>query len=452
MLSKCCPILTTDKTDETMITFRPFVGSPRKDGSRVVYVSVTLHRKSRRIPTTLTATARDLTRSGHIKAPSLVMRFEELVREFRAAVSTLSPFAVETMSVDDVVEVLRRGVGGSSFRLDFLAYARAYILKNKAPGTRKNYSAAVEALATYCAQERGSDTLDINDINKALLLSFREWAVARGCYASTYKHGGVPRRTSEAQAVRYLAKLSHIFAAAKERFNDEDAGLIVIPRSPFSSFRLSAPLSGEQVQGNLGVEVMQRVISAKTNDEDIRLALDAFVVSFTLMGANLADLYEAKVPRGEWWEYERRKTRTRREDKAFLSVKVDERARPYLARLSKHARGGVWFPRLRAAAPPESITGKINRGLRRWCKSEGLPPFTFYAARKTWASLARNKAGVDKATIDECLCHRGDLRLADIYIERDWEVLARANARVLNLLRWDDGVAEVAEVEHNDKV
>lgn len=252
--------------------------------------------------------------------------------------------------------------------------------------------------------------------------------------------------------MRYLAKLSHIFAAAKDKYNDEDAGLIVIPRSPFSAFRLSAPLSGEQVQSNLGAEVMQRVIDATPTDEEIRLALDAFVVSFALMGANLADLYEAKAPRGGWWSYERRKTRTRRDDKALLSVRVDERARPFIARLAWHSRGGWWFPRLRAAAPPESITGKINRGLRRWCKSEGLPPFTFYAARKTWASLARNKAGVDKATIDECLCHRGDLRLADIYIERDWEVLARANARVLDLLRWEGRVAEAEEVEHHDEV
>jgi integrase len=92
---------------------------------------------------------------------------------------------------------------------------------------------------------------------------------------------------------------------------------------------------------------------------------------------------------------------------------------------------------LRAFATDRHISGKINTHLARWCRAEGLEPFTFYAARKTWATLARNKAGIDKATVDECLCHRGDLRLADIYIERDWGLLDAANARVLDLLRWE---------------
>ena len=98
---------------------------------------------------------------------------------------------------------------------------------------------------------------------------------------------------------------------------------------------------------------------------------------------------------------------------------------------------GVWLPALHTFAKSSDLcTQRINNHLRRWAEREGIEPFTFYAARKTWASLAR-RAGVEKATIDECLCHIGDFPVADIYIERDWGLLNEANRKVLALFDWD---------------
>ena len=80
-------------------------------------------------------------------------------------------------------------------------------------------------------------------------------------------------------------------------------------------------------------------------------------------------------------------------------------------------------------------TAKVNNYLKRWCKENGIPEFTFYAARHTWASLAR-KAGIEKATIDECLVHKGSFDVTDIYAERSWELMQDANKRVLDLFEW----------------
>ena len=84
---------------------------------------------------------------------------------------------------------------------------------------------------------------------------------------------------------------------------------------------------------NLGAETMQRIIDATTEDFRIRTALDMFVLSFLLMGANLADLWDAKAGVGEIWTYNRRKTAARRDDKAEMRVKVPEEASSYLSRL-----------------------------------------------------------------------------------------------------------------------
>jgi integrase len=88
------------------------------------------------------------------------------------------------------------------------------------------------------------------------------------------------------------------------------------------------------------------------------------------------------------------------------------------------------------AGKPEFATAKVNKGLARWCEDNGIPVFTFYAARHTWATLAR-KFGVEKATVDEGLCHVGDFPITDIYAERDWDLINAGNAKVLSMFRWD---------------
>ena len=58
-----------------------------------------------------------------------------------------------------------------------------------------------------------------------------------------------------------------------------------------------------------------------------------------------------------------------------------------------------------------------------------------YAARHSFASISR-KIGIEKATIDEMLCHVGNLRMADVYIEPDWELHKKANEKLLSQFDW----------------
>ena len=89
----------------------------------------------------------------------------------------------------------------------------------------------------------------------------------------------------------------------------------------------------------------------------------------------------------------------------------------------------------------------VNKYLRQWCQREGLDPFTFYAARHSFATLARRQ-GVEKATIDEALGHLGDYQVADIYAERNWRLAWEANRKVLELFRWpgSDNIRTKTEV------
>ena len=336
------------------------------------------------------------------------------------AVSGFTDEQLAGKDVDWVVERMRCADALHNFRLDFFRFADD-VIGSKSEGGRCQYVTAINTFAEYL----GKREIDINDITKPLLVGFLRWMDGK---AFSFANGRISPskrvRIPMGAESRHLAKLAHIYNKAKEMYNDEDEGLILIPRSPFSTIQVKHPVS--RGQKPLDVATMQRVIDARHPLETVQTSLDLFVLSFALWGANLADLYEAGEP-GEVWVYHRKKVRDRRPDGAELKVRVPECVKSRLPALGKlHTMAGK----------ARYATSKVNKGLARWCADEGIPVFTFYAARHSYATLARNKAKLEKATVDECLCHIGDYKMTDIYLEPDWEMLNEANLKVLELFRW----------------
>ena len=82
----------------------------------------------------------------------------------------------------------------------------------------------------------------------------------------------------------------------------------------------------------------------------------------------------------------------------------------------------------------ESFYDSVITGLRRLKKRLGWDVLQFYQFRHSWASIARNELGIDKATVDEGLNHVGDNRIADIYIKKDYRHINEANRKVIEYL------------------
>ena len=414
-----------------MITAKPIVVTShrRKNGTFLVYIRVYFNGEVRRIPTSIVCQPGDLTRSLKIKNQEILSRAESIASRMKDAVTDYTDAELAGKDVDWVVRKMRAADNLHLFKLDFFRFADGVILE-KNPEARGQYVTALNAFADYL----GKREIDINDITRPLLSGFLGWLrTDRATKAHKTPNAGVSptgrTRIPNGAESRHMAKLSHIYEKAKERYNDEDSGEILIPRSPFSGLLLKPPLS--HGQRPLSVPVMQRVIDATHDLRTVQTALDLFVLSFALMGANLADLYEigaAKKLRwtGEW-DYRRRKTRRRRADGAEMRVRVPEEIYGRLEALERLHK---------MAGKDKYATAKVNKGLARWCEDEGIPRFTFGAARHTWATLARGKAGVEKATVDEGLCHIGDFPITDIYAERDWDLINDGNRKVLDLFTW----------------
>lgn len=412
------------------VTFKAVLISTNKhrDGTIPVKIRVTYKGVSRRLSTTLVARPGDYSRTLHIKSPDILNKAGALIARMQDTLAGLSPFDIEGWDVDRVVAHVRARMLEQNFRLDLFEWADGY-LTGKRPSTRRVYDAALNSLADYL----GRRSLDINDVTRRLLLAWMEDTDGRTKRNSRKAHGA-------GLASRNITRLSHIYKAARSKYNDDDRTLI--PRNPFDGIpRTTPPPEG---QHPLGAELMQRIIDDRTATGRERIALDVFVLSFCTMGANMADLWAAR-PCGAVWVYNRKKTSGRRQDRAEMRVTIPPEAEPYLGRLT--GSGEWWLNVLHdIGGGKDGATHKVNIALRKWAEREGVAPFTFYAARKTWATIARSKAvGIEKARVDECLCHVGDFRMTDIYAERDFSAMDEANRKVLALLRWDRRVVTEEE-------
>ena len=417
-----------------MITFKAIVisNNRRKDGTYPVKIRVTYKGVSRRLATAMVCKPTDLTRSLKIKNADILSQADKIIIQMREVIKDVSPFELEDKDVDWVVNRIKDKLSGEKFRLDFFEWGQK-VIKQKSPSTQGAYVRALNALERFL----GKRELDINDITKILLLDFMDFVEAEPKLHYNFKLKETKptekKKVSKAASSLMLMKLQHIYNAAKERYNDEDLGRVRIPRSPFDSIKKVFP-SGDNGQEPLPREVIQKMILSKESDPSIRAALDAFIVSFGLMGANLADLYAAKPFPGDRWIYNRAKITSR---KAEMRVFIPEQIKPYLHRLQEGQDNEWWLPRLhKMGSKKHTCNMKINECLRKWQDREKIEDFTLYAARHSWGQYARDM-GHDLASVNECLCHKDNLEIGRIYASLSWEQKNDINKAVLESFVWE---------------
>lgn len=402
------------------ITFSPVVYSQfkRRDDTYVVKMRITLNGKSKYLTTSEVAYPSQLTRSLKIKDPGLLQRLRDLESRMREAVSGLDMYELEKMDVDEAVAHMNATLLGEGFRLDFLAFWPKAV-SSKPEGSRQNYMIALHSFQKFL----GVNTLDISKVTSKLMQAYEAWL--------TKKYGKGARAVSA-----YTAAVKHVHSLARKEHNDEEFGVIVI-RNPFAFY--VPPKSNPPKHRDVDAEVIQQMIDMRLQLSGVeRRAVDAFLLSFALMGMNAPDLLSCAPPKNNVIVYFRQKTRERRADRAEMHVLIDERIRPLFEEW-KDFGDKFAFKFHRFNSNFRQFNGALSYGLNKYCKRMGInkDSLDFYSARHTWATLARNKAGVDKYTVNDCLCHvDSEMRVTDIYIHKDWSMMWEANKKVLDLFQW----------------
>lgn len=299
--------------------------------------------------------------------------------------------------------------------IDFVKFAFDWCEKNKSMKGRKNYLCAVNSLCRFM----GKSKIPISDITAR---SMRLYEESLKGYKRAY--------------TLYTRAIVKLFNEAVAYYNDEDSGLFII-RHNLSKYK--APRQKVTKKRGLPIEVVRAIFSlpydnfvCRGNPSRHDLAKDCFMLSFCLLGMNSADLFNARFFDGRVIIYQRTKTKDRRFDCAEMQVRVPSIVAPLIA---KYKGVNHVFNFAERYSSMETFNRAINVGLKEVGREIGIEGLQFYAARHSMASIAVNRVGIDKYTVNDMLNHIDQgMRVTDIYIEKDFTRVNLANEKLMRFM------------------
>lgn len=410
-----------------MVTFKAevYAHQRKQDGTYNIKVRVTQNQKKRYLATPWFVTKDDLTRSMKLKNQKYIDLTDDLIRTYRNKCDNLGT-KIKAMTVDEVVTYIEKPQEAERWDLDIVQYTMDHIKRLQETGhdgNAQSYKVAINSLVKFLGREKVS----ISEITVNLLKSWVDWILKQ----DRVKLGFAPHN--------YLSKLRAIHNMAKKEFNDEGAGIIRIPNSPFSHIDL--PKEPVPEKRALTIEQMKKILdlpyitSPYPNTNRYNFALDLFILSFALVGMNLVDLYYCECCTDGRITYDRIKTKNRRADHARISIKIQPEIQALVDKY-RDPTGKRMFKFYRMYASMTTIHKAVGAGLKKIAEAIGLDELDFYAARHTWATIAQNDAGVDKWTVHTSLNHVDDeTKITDTYIRKSWDPIDKANRKVLNLVK-----------------
>lgn len=397
-----------------MPTFKAVALSRRKSGERSVYIRMTHNRRHRHLPTGLVATDRDV-RGSELVSALLIDKTNEIMKGMRDRCNALGA-SLLTTDIDTLARVAMRR---ADFDRDFLAYCRRHLERlerDGRTGTLSLHRTAVRSLRRFV----GRDTLDFDEMTVPLMMEYREWLK------------GLGRRAPSC----YFSVISTIHREARRELNGGDGAEDAVRRDPFGAVKPDrVPLTRKRA---LSVPDLLRIRDSDPRTGAARMARDMFMLSFYLVGINAADLYELRWADGDHVEYNRRKTRTRRADGAYMRLLVPDEARPILERYADR-HGELALDMANRYLDVKYFRNALVKGVKALGAQLGMDGLTYYAARHTWATLAANDCGIDIYTVEKALCHKpSGLGVTETYIRPSYSKIDNANRLVLDLLAEGD--------------
>ena len=416
-----------------MLTIKAEVQKDRKrnDGSYNVKIRFTKDRTVKRISTNLFATDADLTSDLKLKEDSMTKQeADRLVLHYRTLVNSLHLDSGN----DDISEIVNRLLCKEEAEkpIDFIAFSKKWISETTIKG-KDNYTTALNSFIRFL----GKEELEIKKITVDLLEQYRDYIVKVRKERVKVLQAKGKRVPSNRCLSLYLMSLRHLYGEAQRFYNKPDKGLIRIPHTPFEYFKIpkqeatrKRAVTPQQIKAiwSLPYQNIHKGVKHTCRPD---LAKDCFILSFCLMGINSVDLYNATELRGNKLVYCRTKTKDRRLDKAKMEVDVPDMVLPIIEKY-RDTTDQRLFKFYKDYRDHKAFNKAINKGLKEIGDLLQIEDLEYYAARHSWATIALNKCKIDKYTVHAALNHVDEnMRVTDIYIERDFVNENKANAKVV---------------------
>lgn len=383
-----------------MATIRLEIGKKNKSGTHPVSFLVCQGNTKKRIPTEIFVLGSELSSNGkRIKNLTKAKLIEDMRRHLEDRLFAISSELLgRDLDASYIVDRLLSHQGD----IDFFKFAEDWLQHTTIKG-KKNYQTMLNSLESYL----GKRSLSISAITYSMLKGYEEHLANK------------PRAKS-----LYLGLIRHLYREALRRYNTDSEQ--VIKNDPFLRYRVPRQQLKKGIRA-LTLDELLKIYHYKGEGRAV-LARDCFILSFCLMGMNSVDMYECKDFKGDTIKYNRAKTKDRRDDSAYIEVKIH----PFVRELiMKYRDNRLAFSFHKRYSTSSNFNQAINIGLKKVGEAVGIDGLQFYQARHTFATLSRNLMRYSKSDVDEALNHVGSMDIADVYIAKDFSIINENNFRLI---------------------
>lgn len=152
---------------------------------------------------------------------------------------------------------------------------------------------------------------------------------------------------------------------------------------------------------------------------------------------NTADLFNCTILSNDRITYFREKTKSRRSDEAKIIVDIQEQIKELFDLYADKTCKRV-FRFYQMYRDENTFNQAVNKGLKEIGSQLNIDDLEFYAARHSWATIALNVLKINKYVVHEGLNHVDEeMKVTDIYIEKDFKAINEANSMVLKFIYSD---------------
>ena len=401
-----------------MATFKSVVSDyKRSDGKSQVRIRVIHKQKTGYLKTPYLVEPADLNKKGEIISTSLLLELKNRITNYERKTIALSD-SLDKMPLEHFLAYLNTDQPDNINLIDYFQQKIDSFKNTKASQTVKGYQTALDRFTAYLDKK----TLYASDFTLRLLNDFE--------INLRTVIGPAKKKVSNTAIKLYMTYLKALTKIAV----DED----IIIKDPFRKYKV--PDSNIAEKRNTDIETLRKLVHASPESELERMAIDVIVISFMLCGMNTADIYACPPAKRGRIEYQRSKTKTRRKDKALISILIQPELREYLDRHSDKERQ---FNFHRLYSNPGQFNKRVNKGLSIICKRLEIPEITTYYIRHTFATIARNELGISKDDIHLALNHSSAGNVTDLYLATDWSIIDRVNRKLIDYLMESKGGLKV---------
>lgn len=341
-----------------------------------------------------------------------LLRYQNLINQIPA---------IDVLSAKSIKEIITNAdIDRSAEVVDFISFAQKHIKELSSTNRKGTANAYLSSLLSF-KKFINRDTIYTFEITSNLLHQYIRELYSEGKSAKTINV--------------YITHLRVLFNACRDTYNDYDLGVLLIKNYPFRKLLLPKTES-EAGRKALSVADMQKFIELDVAEE-LQLAKDMFLLSFYLLGINMADLFNLK--KADYKDgriiYQRRKT-IRRTGGSKISIPVSSYAESIIYKYI--GRGNNLLNLCEKYKDAKSVNSCCSA--RMGVIYNLLAPemekkdFTMYSARHTWASIAANECHFSDAEVARALNHQSEHKVTRGYIRQDWSLLDRMNEEVMKII------------------